>query len=126
MYLQVLRFFCIWDDRRSLFGDRRPYRLHYFLEDATLEVLETADNNNGRDAFPVFLRRGPLPKVCLFSKLCRRSSPMRACRGHVLTCLEALMTQLPASSAGLAAWLASSPAGGSSKEAEDELGKATT
>jgi DUF1126 PH-like domain len=38
--LQVLRFFCVWDDRVSLLGDRRPYRLHYFLEDDTVEVLE--------------------------------------------------------------------------------------
>lgn len=38
--LQVLRFFCVWDDRASLLGDRRPYRLHYFLEDDTIEVLE--------------------------------------------------------------------------------------
>ena len=68
--LQVLRFFCVWDDRRSLFGDRRPYRLHYFLEDATLEVLETADNNNGRDPFPVFLRRGPLPRVSIVISQC--------------------------------------------------------
>ena len=61
----MLRFFAVWDDRRSLFGDRRPYRVHYFLEDATVEVLETNENNSGRDSFPVFLRRGPLPKVCV-------------------------------------------------------------
>ena len=76
---QVLRFFCVWDDRRSLFGDRRPYRLHYFLEDATLEVLETADNNNGRDPFPVFLRRGPLPRV----------RPARPSEGGLVTMLRA-------------------------------------
>lgn len=38
--VKVLRFFCVWDDRVSLLGDRRPYRLHYFLEDDTVEVLE--------------------------------------------------------------------------------------
>ncbi|KAK9800757.1 hypothetical protein WJX73_007791 [Symbiochloris irregularis] len=66
-YLQnsgkVLRFFGVWDDREALYGDRRPYRLHYFLEDSTVEVLETNERNSGRQAFPVFLRRGPLPKV---------------------------------------------------------------
>jgi len=36
---KVLRFFCVWDDRNSLQGDRRPYRLHFFLEDDTVEVL---------------------------------------------------------------------------------------
>lgn len=33
--VQVLRFWCIWDDRQSMYGDRRPYVLHYFLEDDT-------------------------------------------------------------------------------------------
>ena len=61
--LQVLRFYCVWDDRQALYGDRRPYRLHYFLEDDTVEILELHENNDGRDPFPVFLRRGPLPKV---------------------------------------------------------------
>lgn len=60
---QVLRFYCVWDDRQALYGDRRPYRLHYFLEDDTVEILELHENNDGRDPFPVFLRRGPLPKV---------------------------------------------------------------
>lgn len=64
--VQVLRFYCVWDDRQALYGDRRPYRLHYFLEDDTVEILELHENNDGRDPFPVFLRRGPLPKVhCL-------------------------------------------------------------
>ena len=62
--MQVLRFYCVWDDRQALYGDRRPYRLHYFLEDDTVEILELHENNDGRDPFPVFLRRGPLPKVC--------------------------------------------------------------
>lgn len=61
--MQVLRFFCLWDDRQALFGDRRPYRLHYFLEDGSCEILETQEANSGRESFPVFLRRGLLPKV---------------------------------------------------------------
>ena len=61
---QVLRFYCIWDDRQRLFGDRQPFRLHYFLEDDTVEILEEPQSNSGRDAFPIFLRRTPLPKVC--------------------------------------------------------------
>ena len=64
----MLRFFCLWDDRQALFGDRRPYRLHYFLEDGSCEILETREANSGREPFPVFLRRGLLPKVsqCMF------------------------------------------------------------
>lgn len=60
---KVLRFWCIWDDRQSMYGDRRPYVLHYFLENDTIEILEVHDSNNGRDPFPAFLRRSQLPKV---------------------------------------------------------------
>lgn len=59
----MLRFWCIWDDRQSMYGDRRPYVLHYFLEDDTVEILEINENNSGRDPFPVFLRRSSLPKA---------------------------------------------------------------
>mmetsp|Transcript_21438 Transcript_21438/g.29789 ORF Transcript_21438/g.29789 Transcript_21438/m.29789 type:complete len:621 (-) Transcript_21438:127-1989(-) len=58
---KVLRFFCLWDDRDALYGDRRPYVLHYFLCDDTVEILEVNEPNSGRDPFPVFLKRGPLP-----------------------------------------------------------------
>lgn len=61
---KVLRFYCLWDDRESLYGDRRPYVLHYFLEDDTGELLDINEPNSGRDPFPVFLKRGPLLKVC--------------------------------------------------------------
>lgn len=64
----MLRFYCVWDDRQPLNGDRRPYVLNYYLEDDTVEVLEVHENNSGRDAFPVFLRRARLPKV-RFSQL---------------------------------------------------------
>ncbi|GBG58858.1 hypothetical protein CBR_g257 [Chara braunii] len=59
---KVLRFFCIWDDRGSVYGDRRPYVLHYYLADDTIEILEVAERNNGRDPFPLLLRRGRLPR----------------------------------------------------------------
>mmetsp|Transcript_336 Transcript_336/g.352 ORF Transcript_336/g.352 Transcript_336/m.352 type:complete len:610 (-) Transcript_336:425-2254(-) len=58
---KVLRFFCVWDDRSSLYGDRRPYVLHYFLADDTVEILEVNEPNAGRDPFPVMLKRAPLP-----------------------------------------------------------------
>ncbi len=63
---QVLRFYAVWDDRQMLSGDRRPYVVHYYLEDDTMEVLETLhDHNSGRDQFPKFLRRARLLKVDL-------------------------------------------------------------
>ena len=58
---KVLRFFCVWDDRAALCGERRPYVLHYFLADDTVEILEVNEPNSGRDPFPVFVKRGPLP-----------------------------------------------------------------
>jgi len=59
---EVLRFYCLWDNRADLYGDRRPYVLHYYLADDTVDILEINERNSGRDPFPVFLRRAPLPK----------------------------------------------------------------
>ncbi|XP_043928311.1 EF-hand domain-containing family member C2 [Protopterus annectens] len=58
----VLRFFCIWDDTDSMFGDIRELILHYFLSDDTIEIKEILGSNSGRDALPVFLQRRMLPK----------------------------------------------------------------
>ncbi|XP_034504673.1 EF-hand domain-containing family member C2 isoform X2 [Ailuropoda melanoleuca] len=57
---KVLRFFCLWDDSASMFGDRRELILHYFLSDDTVEVKEVMLHNSGRD--PMFLQRRKLPK----------------------------------------------------------------
>ncbi|GAQ78061.1 hypothetical protein KFL_000070310 [Klebsormidium nitens] len=59
---KVLRFFCVWDDRGSVYGERRPYILHYYLADDTIEIQEVKDRNSGRDPFPLLLRRGKLPR----------------------------------------------------------------
>ncbi|XP_069492602.1 EF-hand domain-containing family member C2 [Ambystoma mexicanum] len=58
----VLRFYCIWDDTSSMYGDLRDLILHYYLADDTVEILEVIPKNAGRDAVPVFLHRGKLPK----------------------------------------------------------------
>ena len=58
----VLRFYCYWDDTDSMFGDPREMVLHYFLADDTIEIREVIPQNSGRDAAPMFLRRGQLPK----------------------------------------------------------------
>lgn len=58
----VLRFYCYWDDTESMFGDPREMVLHYFLADDTIEIREVIPPNSGRDAAPMFLRRGKLPK----------------------------------------------------------------
>jgi len=59
---KVLRFFAVWDDRKSLYGDRRPYIIHYYLATDDVEVLEVNEPNSGRDLFPVFLKKNKLPK----------------------------------------------------------------
>ncbi|ACO64543.1 protofilament ribbon protein of flagellar microtubules [Micromonas commoda] len=58
---KVLRFFAVWDDRGALYGEKRPFVVHYYLADDSVEVLEVSEPNSGRDPFPVFLRRQPLP-----------------------------------------------------------------
>ncbi|XP_070534018.1 EF-hand domain-containing protein 1-like [Ptychodera flava] len=59
---KVLRFYCVWDDRDSMFGEIRPYVLQYYLVDDTVEVREVHEPNDGRDPFPLLLRRQKLPK----------------------------------------------------------------
>ncbi|XP_016045960.2 EF-hand domain-containing family member C2 isoform X2 [Erinaceus europaeus] len=59
---KVLRFFCLWDDTDSLFGERRELVLHFFLADDTVEIKEVMPHNAGRDASSLFLQRSRLPK----------------------------------------------------------------
>ncbi|KAJ3091880.1 EF-hand domain-containing member C2 [Quaeritorhiza haematococci] len=60
---QVLRFFCVWDDSNSMFGDMRRMVIHYFLSDDTIEIREIIQPNSGKDAnTSLFLRRCRLPK----------------------------------------------------------------
>merc|ERR1719424_2767211 len=59
---KVLRFYLAWDDRRSLYGELRPFVLHYYLADDSMEVLEVRRANAGRDPFPLFLKRGKVYK----------------------------------------------------------------
>lgn len=58
---KVLRFFCTWDDPSSS-GAKLKAVLFYFLMDDTIEVREIHGANDGRDPFPVFLRRGKVPR----------------------------------------------------------------
>ncbi|XP_033003020.1 EF-hand domain-containing family member C2 [Lacerta agilis] len=58
----VLRFYGVWDDTESMFGDVREVVLHYFLADDTIEIKEVIPLNSGRDAVPLFLNRKKLPK----------------------------------------------------------------
>jgi hypothetical protein len=45
-----------------MFGEIRKYLVHYFLVDDSVEIRECHQPNDGRDPFPILLRRGKLPK----------------------------------------------------------------
>lgn len=60
---KVLRFFGSWDDREAMFGDIRPFVINYYLADDTISIGEVHDSNAGRDSFPSFFKRAPLPKT---------------------------------------------------------------
>jgi len=59
---KVLRFFGLWDDRKSMFGDKHFYTINYFLADDALEVLENHGKNEGRDPFPKLVKKSKVPK----------------------------------------------------------------
>jgi hypothetical protein len=59
---KVLRFYCVWDDRNSLFGDLRHMVIHYYLSDDTIEINESIPANSGRASNSSFLTRCRLPK----------------------------------------------------------------
>ncbi|XP_029415592.1 EF-hand domain-containing protein 1 isoform X2 [Nannospalax galili] len=60
---QVLRFYAIWDDTDSMFGECRHYIIHYYLMDDTVEIREVHERNDGRDPFPLLMNRQRMPKV---------------------------------------------------------------
>jgi len=59
---KVLRFYCVWDDRDAMFGEMRPFILHYYLVDDTMEMREVHTANDGRDPFPMLFGRHKVPK----------------------------------------------------------------
>lgn len=52
---KVLKFNAVCDDN--------PYIIHYFLADDTIEVREVHFANNGKDHFPMLLKRSKVPKA---------------------------------------------------------------
>ncbi|KAI8618765.1 hypothetical protein BC830DRAFT_1165937 [Chytriomyces sp. MP71] len=59
---RVLRFYCIWDDTNTVFGDVRHMVVHYYLSDDTVDIHERIPANSGRPSNSMFLRRCRLPK----------------------------------------------------------------
>jgi hypothetical protein len=56
------RFFAVWDDRDSQYGELRQYIIYYYLADDTVEVQEVYKDNAGRDPVPLLLRKMKLPR----------------------------------------------------------------
>jgi Ca2+-binding EF-hand superfamily protein len=54
---KVLRLKAVWDDTKSLYGEKHYFTLYYFLADDTIELVEDDAPNSGRDPFPSFCRR---------------------------------------------------------------------
>lgn len=50
------------DETDRYFGECTTYKILYFLEDDTVSIKELKENDEGRDRFPMFLRRLKLPK----------------------------------------------------------------
>ncbi|CAH8463795.1 unnamed protein product [Schistosoma turkestanicum] len=59
---KVLRFYAVQDERHEMFGECRKFVIHYYLADDTLEIREIHTINDGRDPFPLLLRRSKVPK----------------------------------------------------------------
>lgn len=57
------RFKAIWDDRDSEYGEVRKYEVLYILATDNVVVKEVHDKNDGRDPYPLLLRKTKLPKV---------------------------------------------------------------
>lgn len=59
---KVLRFNAVMDDLTNPQFERRPFDILFFLADDTVEIREKYPLNSGRDNFPIFFRRGKMPR----------------------------------------------------------------
>lgn len=60
---ELNRFKAIWDDRDSEYGEVRKYEVLYILATDNVVVKEVHGKNDGRDPYPLLLRKSKLPKV---------------------------------------------------------------
>lgn len=61
MYI-LFRFNCLTDDTDKISGEIMTFKLYYFLEDDTIAIRELKENREGRDYFPMYLKRTKLRK----------------------------------------------------------------
>jgi hypothetical protein len=60
---EVLRFYAIWDDSDSLYGQVHKYTINFYLASGEMEVLEVHRPNEGRDHFPAFLKKQKVERL---------------------------------------------------------------
>lgn len=63
----ILRFMGYWDDRQTDNGKFHDLEVLYYLADDTMEIRELTHAPSGHIKYSAYVRRGPLPKVCIFS-----------------------------------------------------------
>lgn len=63
----VLRFFGVWDNTGTVYGDKLKFVINYYMSDDTVEVLEVHEPNCGRQKFGPLLKRQPLPRNILLT-----------------------------------------------------------
>ncbi|XP_014250322.1 EF-hand domain-containing protein 1-like [Cimex lectularius] len=59
---KILRFWAVWDDRDSEHGTLNFFKIHYYLGDDEMEVIEEIEPNSGKDMKPVLVRKSKIPK----------------------------------------------------------------
>uniref|UniRef100_A0A1B0D9D4 DM10 domain-containing protein n=1 Tax=Phlebotomus papatasi TaxID=29031 RepID=A0A1B0D9D4_PHLPP len=59
---KVLHFDCVLDETDRPGGNYMTYKLFYYLEDDTISIKELKENREGRDRFPLMLKRTKLEK----------------------------------------------------------------
>lgn len=59
---QLLSFDAVWDDL-SFAGGRNHYKINYYMSDDSVEVKEVHRANDGKDRFPLLLKRAKLVRT---------------------------------------------------------------
>uniref|UniRef100_A0A1B0GK84 Putative ef-hand domain-containing protein 1 n=1 Tax=Lutzomyia longipalpis TaxID=7200 RepID=A0A1B0GK84_LUTLO len=59
---KVLHFDCVLDETNRPGGSYMTYKLFYYLEDDTISIKELKENREGRDRFPLLLKKTRLEK----------------------------------------------------------------
>lgn len=62
VFADFCRFYALWDDRGNEFGEVAHYKVHYYLIDDTVEIMQIKNKFKQNEPFTRLLRRTRLPK----------------------------------------------------------------